>query len=836
MSRINKDKHIMKQNRRSIGIILVLIVAVMAGFVLSCWVLLENAKFLGKDLVQSYALDEERSINQYENMVTLGMAYIDEQSENGVSEKETEEWVIDFFNKTKSIIKGSVVDTYAVMDGKLIASSNWEGMENYDVTSSAWYQQAVSAGGEVIFTDAYEDAAYGHQVVTIAAANPDTGNAIAFDLSTESFQASHKDLKLPEKSCYYVCDSAGSLLYGSVSFEASDEIITDYVNGLYGDIKAGELDKYNVIRDLDGKTRGVYYYKAPNGWTCILTIPYETLFDQLQGIYIGYVIIIAVLLIAAGLIWIRDRRLRKYIERTNDTVRVLGNSYYAIYRVNVKESTYEMIKGSDYVRQRLPYEGDYQSLLDVLVSCMDEETGKDFAKSFSLENIKQLARKKAMDFGGDFLRLFGDTYQWVNVRMIQDASLSRGEAVLCFRKVEKEKQQQLQHIRLMENALAAADASEKSQKQFFSGMSHDMRTPLNVIIGMADLALRPECTPEKTEDYLKKISMSSKQLLALINDILEMSRLEQGRLTLENKTFNICDILRGCSAPFETQAKDEEKVFRIQMDVSSPVVRGDSMRFSQILNNLISNAMKFTKKGDSITVSLREVESGKHARYLLVVEDTGIGMSEEFLPRLFEPYERETRFGAKSVMGTGLGMPIVKNLISQMGGEITVESALGKGSRFMVTLPFAVSTTEPVEEKVKTDFERIEGRKILLAEDNPLNKEIVCELLNMHDVKYETAENGKEALEKFRKSDKFFFDAILMDMQMPEMDGCEAARSIRGLHRPDAKRIPIIALTANAFAEDITKTAEAGMDAHLSKPIDANLLFSTLAKLISERS
>lgn len=836
MRRKNRKNRFANRSQRPFWILLFMILIAVSGIYGSRMVLLKNANYIGQNLVQSYALDEELNIAIYENMVRIGMSYINDQSDDGESRKKMEEWITSYFEKTRESMLGNVADSYAVVDGKIIADKPWEGVETYDYASALWYRQAMAAKGEVIFTDAYKDSVYGNQVITIAAANPDTGNAVAFDLFPENFQKIHQDLQLLENSSYYVCDSAGEVLYHRASFDVSDETVVKYVKDLYTRIHSNEIgDSNSIIKDLDGKKRSMYYYRAPNGWLCILTIPLETLYQNLHEVYIFYAVIVIVLFAIMGLVWFRERRFRNFIEDKNDTIHILGNSYYAIYRIKLADSTYEMIKGSEYVRQRLPYSGPYEELLNVLVSCMDEETGKDFAKSFSLANIYSLTNKKTRDFGGDFLRLFGDEYRWVNVRLVQDTVHSPGEAVLCFREVEEEKRRQLQQIRLMEDALAAADASEKSQKHFFSSMSHDMRTPLNIIIGMAELGLRKDCSHEEIMDYLTKISGASKQLLTLINDILEMSRLEQGKIDLENSTFNLCDTLETCVSPFEIQAKGEGKRFEMQMDVSSPIVCGDSSRLTQILNNLISNAVKFTEAGDRITVTLSQVKKSRHGKYVFVIEDTGAGMSEEFLPRLFEPYEREKRFGAKNVVGTGLGMPIVKNLVSQMGGEITVNSTLGSGTRFIVTLPFSVSCSEAVPEKEAVDFGKLEGKRILLAEDNSLNMEIVTEILGMKGMEVSAAENGREALEKFSESDIFFFDAVLMDMQMPEMDGCEVTEKIRALERADAKEVPIIALTANAFPEDIARTAAAGMNAHLSKPIDADLLWTTLQQLISAR-
>lgn len=831
--RKRREKETAGRKQWPFWILFFMILFAAAGILGSRIVLLKNADYMGQKLVQSYALEEELNIGIYENMVRIGMSYINDQTAEGKSREAIEEWIASYFDKARDSMEGNVADSYAVLDGKVIAAKPWENIEGYDYENSPWYERAIEARGEVIFTDAYVDSVYGHQVVTIAAANPDTGNAIAFDLFPENFQKNHRDLQLLESSSYYVCDSGGEVLYYCASFDVSEDEVVGYVKELYKRIASGEMDGGSgTITDLDGKKRGMYYYHTPNGLLCILTIPFEALYENLHEVYLYYAVLVIVLFVIMVLVWIHDSGMRKHIEDKNDTIQMLGNSYYAIYRVKMEDSTYEMIKGSEYVRQRLPYSGPYEALLDVLVKCMDEETRWDFARSFSLENILALADKKVKDFGGDFLRLFGDEYRWVNVRLVQDPVNSPGEAVLCFREVEKEKQHQLQNIRLMEGALAAADASEKSQKQFFSSMSHDMRTPLNVIIGMAELGMRKDCSREKLEDYLQKISASSKQLLTLINDILEMSRMEQGKIDLENSTFHLCDTLEACVSPFELQAENEGKQFKVDMDVSSPVVCGDSSRLVQILNNLISNAVKFTEAGDTITVTLKQVKRSRHGRYVFVVEDTGIGMSEEFLPRLYEPYEREKRFGVQNVMGTGLGMPIVKNLVSRMGGEITVDSEPGRGTRFCVMLPFDVSSPEAVPERDETDLGKLEGKRVLLVEDNPLNMEIVAELLGMRGMEISTAENGREALEKFSESESFFYDVILMDMQMPEMDGCEAAEKIRGLERDDAKEIPIIALTANAFPEDIARTAAAGMNAHLSKPIDPELLWAALQQML----
>ena len=471
-----------------------------------------------------------------------------------------------------------------------------------------------------------------------------------------------------------------------------------------------------------------------------------------------------------------------------------------------------------------------QSVSEVL----DSETFSQFQSSFSLDNLQRLLEEEVPDFGGDFLRRFGEEYRWVNVRLLFAPSLQPHEAVLCFRLVDGEKAAQLKQLQLMEHALESAKQSEAAREQFFSQMSHDMRTPLNVIIGTAQLAQRT--CEEKSQTYLKKIQVAAHQLLSLINDILEISRIEQAGLHLENRQFDLAETVSQCVSAFQTQAELQEKELTLSLQLDSTQVYGDSFRLQQILNNLLSNALKFTGKGDRIQVSVEQLQKDKHAKYRLVVADTGIGMSKEFLPKLFLPYERETRFSTQTVLGTGLGMPIVKSIITSMGGQIQVDSTLGEGSTFTLTLPMETAEEQtPVpsdtSQSPKDLSHSLSGKRVLLAEDYDMNMEITTELLQMCGAQVAQAWNGQEALEQFQASQPGYFDVILMDMNMPVMDGCTGAAAIRALDRPDSQTVPILALTANAFAEDIAASSQAGMNAHMAKPVDMEQLAALLQQL-----
>ena len=438
------------------------------------------------------------------------------------------------------------------------------------------------------------------------------------------------------------------------------------------------------------------------------------------------------------------------------------------------------------------------------------------------------------------LRRFDNTFKWVHVRMLVDKKVMPNEVVLSFREVDEEKKNQLKYVKLIETSLESAKQNEQSKSAFFSSMSHDMRTPLNVIINLSNLIEENISNKDKVLEYIKKIKFSSNQLLTLINDLLEISRLERTNISISNETIDLKEFIKECAETFSDIAQKENKTFNMQFDVENKIVIGDTTRIGQIVNNLLSNAFKYTETGDEISISLNEYTKINQLYYKITVSDTGIGISKDFLEHIFDSYSRETRFSSKNIAGTGLGMPIVKRIVQQMGGEITVDSQLGVGSTFVVTLPFNLAVKE--EKIIESSTNNVcanknitlSGKKILLAEDNEINMEIATEILQMEGIEVFPAFNGKQAVDIFKNHDENFFDAILMDMLMPEMNGCEVSKEIRKLNRNDAKTIPIIAVTANAFAEDIAKTTEAGMNAHISKPIDFNALCKTLKDLIKE--
>lgn len=803
--------------------------------------LLQNAQQFGTSLTQNYAAEEQNHIDTYSAMMKLGTQYLDQMTENHASEQQIQTWIENFFSKMPQVLEDNSVDLYAIVGGRIVAANPWDGDDSYDFRQTDWYRMAMDANGEVAFTAAYQDVITGKQVITIAQKARNSDSMLMFDVFPEDFHTADDMQSLPEGSSYYLCDQAGTLLYAHEAVAHEEEQLQPYVNGLVQRIQEGSLDPYDAtITGPDGNPCGVYYYQMSNGWITILTIPFRTVLRELTGIYRLFLLLSSLFLIAAVLLSIRDYHLNRKMRRTDDTVRALGNLYYAIYRVNYKTGMYEVVKCANDTRQKISATGRYSDLLHTIQEVVTRSTYEEFASSFSLENIQQLVHDQVTEFGGDYLRRFENGERWVNVSILFDKAFAQDEVVLAFREVNQEKTRQLKQLELLQNALESSHRSEADKNAFFSNMSHDMRTPLNAIIGLSELAQHNLDDQSKLKTLLEKILFSGQQLLHLVNDVLEISRMEQGHISLDYHPIDLQQCVDDCVEIFRHQAKKEEKNLSLACDLHHRMVLGDASRISQILNNLLSNAFKYSEPGASITVRLTENSSDKHSSYELSVQDTGIGMSQEFLTHVFEPYARETRFSARSVVGTGLGMAIVHSLVKRMDGEIRVASELGQGSTFTVTLPLQAITepedadcTEHVELPMQTESSAFDlrGKKLLIAEDNEINMEIATEILSMNGVQVVQAWDGQQAVEIFSASQPHEFDAILMDMQMPNMNGCQAAQAIRTLERADAATIPIIAVTANAFPEDIAKTQAAGMNAHIVKPIDFTVLCQLLQSL-----
>ena len=391
----------------------------------------------------------------------------------------------------------------------------------------------------------------------------------------------------------------------------------------------------------------------------------------------------------------------------------------------------------------------------------------------------------------------------------------------------------IQENEQLEAKLSAAEEASKAKTFFLSNMSHDIRTPLNAIIGYTTLANHDGVTYEEKTGYIDKIEMAGRQLLEIVNDVLDMSRIESGKFTLEPTCVDLEDCVLEASDLVRTQLEAKKIELYVSCAVSHKWVLCDKVMLDRALMNLLCNAGKITEENGSVSLHLNELAcSDKTGSYEIRIKDTGIGMSPEFAERLFMPFERERTSTVSRIQGTGLGLAITKSIVDMMGGDISVQTEKGKGTEFTITVDLPL--VEP-EQKIRTGEESeisFEGKRALLVEDNMINMEIAQMLLEQAGFLIETAENGKIALEMTAASEPGYYDVILMDIQMPVMDGYMAAQAIRDLPDPGLAGIPIIAMTANAFQEDIKKTEEVGMNGHIAKPLDIPGMKATLQQVL----
>ena len=417
----------------------------------------------------------------------------------------------------------------------------------------------------------------------------------------------------------------------------------------------------------------------------------------------------------------------------------------------------------------------------------------------------------------------------------QEAEASRDEANAARHEAEASRDVANAARREAEQARTAAETANKAKTDFLFSMSHDIRTPMNAIIGFSDIIRKHVNDPKAVLHYLDKLQSANGFLLSLINNVLEMARIESGKERLDEIPMNIHDSCDGLRSIFENRFRDKSITFDLQINVQHADIWGDSTKIREVYLNLLSNAEKYTPVGGRVLMSVNELpsESDDIVIYKTILEDNGIGMSKAFLPTLFEPFTREKNSTDSRVIGTGLGMPIVKRLVELMNGTIEVESELGVGTRFTITVPHRIvqTTCKEVTTEHAADVlaPKFAGKRILMAEDNELNAEIAIDILSDLGFEVEHVTDGIECVNRVEKTPAGYFDLILMDIQMPNMDGYKATRIIRRLEDPKKAALPIVAMTANAFDEDRQNAFDVGMNGHIAKPFELDKMLSTIA-------
>ncbi len=517
-------------------------------------------------------------------------------------------------------------------------------------------------------------------------------------------------------------------------------------------------------------------------------------------------------------------------------------AYQMLIAVNLTRNTYRML---EYERDPVPEpaeEGCFDALIEAEVRNVHPDYRASFLQKFTRQSLcdtygagERLVTMEVPHLGAD------GEYHWYFTQVVRvesphtddliEITLSRnidGERRMQQAAIEKERQSKL----LLEEALQKAERANSAKSDFLSRMSHDIRTPMNAIIGMTELAQRHTGDAQKLLDYLQKIADSGAHLLGLINEVLEVSKIESGAVKLEETKLDLCVLAREALELVRIATEAKGQKVEMQLDGQMhPQVLADGVRLKQVLVNILENASKYTPDGGKIALRVEEIQKGERqtGTYRFVVEDTGIGMRPEYLAHIFEPFSRADDSRISKITGTGLGMTIVRNLVAMMGGDIQVESEYGRGSRFLITLCLlkcnAPTAARTQAKREKTYFP---GLRVLLVEDNELNRQIASEMLELLGAAVDVAEDGRQAVDAICNHAAFYYDIVFMDIQMPVMDGYEATRAIRSSGMEGIDELPIVAMTADAFAEDAKRALLSGMNGHIAKPISIERLRSAL--------
>ena len=526
---------------------------------------------------------------------------------------------------------------------------------------------------------------------------------------------------------------------------------------------------------------------------------------------------------------------RKGEKEHAEVVNSLSTIYSTIFRANIVTHEYEILTSVPLMGKVATSKGNFDDVKETIIESFIEsefiESLEEFLDLDTLADRLEMVNTITMDYKAP-------TGQWMQARFIAKRRDENGRAVETLyvaRDITGEKNRDLKQQEFLTQALASAQQANKAKTTFLNSMSHDIRTPMNAIIGFTALAQTHMDDPAKVEDYLRKISTSSDHLLSLINDIMDMSRIESGNVKLDEKAVHIPDLLHDLRAMVQSLVNSKKlNLFIDTQDLVHQDVMTDKLRLTQVLLNIVGNAIKFTKPGGNISIRLIEKPCNlkRYATYEFLVKDNGIGMSKEFVGHIFDTFSREYSATVSGIQGTGLGMAITKNIVDMMGGNIQVESEEGKGSLFTVTLNlgFANESVKAEEKKKEKNGYNYSGKRALLVEDNELNREIATTILEETGMLVDSVEDGDIAVATINKEPADKYDLILMDIQMPRMDGYTATREIRTLADNKKANIPIVAVTANVFEEDRKKIIESGMNGHIIKPIS----IEEIAKVLDE--
>lgn len=529
--------------------------------------------------------------------------------------------------------------------------------------------------------------------------------------------------------------------------------------------------------------------------------------------------------------------LGKQAKENRQALLALGTAYYDISSLNLKTKRIELVKRSRASAMDVEEDsGDWYPQFEIIKEVIAEPFVQKYMDFFDIRTMAARLRNKE-SMSDEFMKKDGTWFLSMVVPQIYDADGNVTTVLFANRNVTDEKIRELRQERELREAKLKAESANHAKSSFLFNMSHDIRTPMNAIIGYADLASRHVNDTEKPGRYLEKIHVCGEELLSLLNNVLNLARIENNRTEMEYTVSNVCENFENCVTMFQQQAESKNQTLSMTEQILYPYVYMDAPHVSEICLNIISNAIKYTNAGGTISCHIAQTSSEKEdwCNLTISVTDNGIGMSEEFQKHLFEAFERESNTTLSHIDGSGIGMDITKKLVDLMDGTIEVKSKQGEGSTFTVTIPCRKASEEDFLVKKNNtlrDKNCLSGVRILLVEDNEINREIATELLAEEGCVVEIAGDGVACIDMVEKAEAGYYKLILMDIQMPVMNGYDATFAIRKLRDTEKAGIPIIAMTANAFAEDVNKALSVGVNDHVAKPIDMNVLVPTMMKYL----
>ena len=528
--------------------------------------------------------------------------------------------------------------------------------------------------------------------------------------------------------------------------------------------------------------------------------------------------------------------LGKQVQKNRQALHALGTAYYLILRLDLKTKRVELVKQSRKMIIDMKDYTEWNPKIEIIESVIAEPFVQKYMEFFDVQTMAaRLYNKESIS--SEFKLKEGSWFLSMVVPQSYDKNGNVTSVLIANRDVTDEKLRELRQEEELREAKLKAECANKAKSSFLFNMSHDIRTPMNAIIGYAELASRHLQETDKLGRYLEEIQICGKELLAMLGNVLDLARIENNKVEMEYTVSNVHECFENCVIMFQQQAESKNQTLSLTEQILYPYVYMDAPHLSEVCLNIISNAIKYTNTGGRISCKVvqKSCEKEDWCNMIITITDNGIGMSEEFQKRIFETFERERNTTSSHIEGSGIGMGITKKLIELMDGTIEVKSTQGEGSQFTVTIPCRKASEEDSLVKRNSNLRNkncLNGIRILLVEDNEINTEIARELLMEEGCIVETANDGVACIDMLEKADADYYKMILMDIQMPVMNGYDATLIIRKMKDTKKARIPIIAMTANAFAEDIQKVLSVGMNAHVAKPVDMNILVSTMMKYL----